>query len=56
MIATLYAVRKLCGADYDLWAVNAEPDYREEKKEESVGTAKKPAFVRADAVPPSDGF
>ena len=33
MITALYAARNICGADYDLWAVNTEPDYHEEKKE-----------------------
>ena len=34
MITALYAARNICGADYDLWAVNTEPDYHEEKKDE----------------------
>jgi protoporphyrinogen oxidase len=33
MITALYAARNICGANYDLWAVNTEPDYHEEKKE-----------------------
>ena len=37
MITALYAARNICGADYDLWAVNTEPDYHEEKKESSDG-------------------
>jgi hypothetical protein len=32
MITALYAARNICGAHYDLWAVNTEPDYHEEKK------------------------
>jgi len=32
MITALYAARNICGANYDLWAVNTEPDYHEEKK------------------------
>ncbi len=32
MITALYAARNICGADYDLWAVNTEPDYHEEKE------------------------
>src|SRR5262249_59317520 len=35
MITALYAARNICGADYDLWAVNTEPDYHEEKKNSS---------------------
>ena len=33
MMTALYAARNICGASYDLWAVNTEPDYHEEKKE-----------------------
>jgi len=33
MITALYAARNICGASYDIWAVNTEPDYHEEKKE-----------------------
>lgn len=34
MITALYAARNICGANYDLWAVNTEPDYHEEKQDE----------------------
>ena len=33
MITALYAARNICGANYDLWAVNTEADYHEERKE-----------------------
>jgi protoporphyrinogen oxidase len=33
MITALYAARNICGGGYDLWAVNTEPDYHEEKQE-----------------------
>ena len=37
MMTALYAARNICGASYDLWAVNTEPDYHEEKKEGAGG-------------------
>ncbi len=36
MITAIYAARNICGANYDLWAVNTEPDYHEEKKEQTA--------------------
>jgi hypothetical protein len=31
MMTALYAARNIMGANYDLWAVNTEPEYHEEK-------------------------
>ena len=53
MITALYAARNICGADYDLWAVNTEPDYHEEKKEgsdNSSGQRKEPAYAEPARV------
>ncbi len=36
MMTALCAARNICGADHDLWAINSEPDYHEEVKEENV--------------------
>jgi hypothetical protein len=33
MMTALYAARNIMGAEYDLWAVNSEPEYNEEKVE-----------------------
>jgi protoporphyrinogen oxidase len=33
MMTALYAARNIMGANYDLWAINSEPDYHEEKVE-----------------------
>ena len=33
MMTALCAARNVCGADFDLWAINTEPEYHEEKKE-----------------------
>ena len=46
MITALYAARNICGAHYDLWEVNTEPDYHEEKKS---GPKPKPAGVTPNA-------
>jgi hypothetical protein len=32
MITAVYAARNICGAHYDIWAVNIEPEYHEEAK------------------------
>jgi Protoporphyrinogen oxidase len=37
MMTALYAARNICGANYDLWAVNTEPEYQEEKREPGRG-------------------
>ena len=53
MITALYAARNICGADYDLWAVNTEPDYHEEE----AGTAAKkrePAYAEPSRVSSSE--
>jgi protoporphyrinogen oxidase len=34
MMTALCAARNICGANYDLWAINTEPDYHEETKAE----------------------
>lgn len=36
MITGLYAARNICGANYDLWAVNTDPEYHEEKSETRI--------------------
>jgi protoporphyrinogen oxidase len=54
MITALYAARNICGADYDLWAVNTEPDYHEEKKDEKQDgprkTRREPAYAEPARV------
>jgi hypothetical protein len=51
MITALYAARNICGAGYDLWAVNTEPDYHEEKENENKDDASKPRREPAYAEP-----
>ena len=50
MITALYAARNICGASYDLWAVNTEPDYHEEKKEGSGPQGREPAYAEPTRV------
>jgi protoporphyrinogen oxidase len=48
MITALYAARNICGANYDLWAVNTEPDYHEEKKGSSA--EKRPPYAEPATI------
>src|SRR5205823_2112455 len=54
MITALYAARNICGASYDLWAVNTEPDYHEEKKDNEAGDGhrqrREPAYAEPARV------
>jgi len=50
MITALYAARNICGADYDLWAVNTEPDYHELKKEKAAIGIRQPAYAEPAKV------
>src|SRR5690242_5619180 len=45
MITALYAARNICGAEYDLWAVNTEPEYHEEKEENKPKPKREPAYA-----------
>jgi len=50
MITALYAARNICGSDYDLWAVNTEPEYHEEKQESTSQMRKQPAYAQPERV------
>jgi protoporphyrinogen oxidase len=50
MITALYAARNICGADYDLWAVNTEPDYHEEKNDVRRHPRREPAYAEPAKV------
>ena len=51
MITALYAARNVCGAKYDLWAVNTEPDYHEEKTDSANdGRRREPAYAEPARV------
>jgi hypothetical protein len=50
MLTAIYAVRNLCGADYDLWDVNSEGEYHEEARPESRGDRLVPQTAQLDAL------
>ncbi|HZP17238.1 MAG TPA: NAD(P)/FAD-dependent oxidoreductase [Terriglobales bacterium] len=52
MITAIYAARNVCGASYDLWAVNTEPDYHEEKRE--TAARREPAYAEPARVYAAD--
>ena len=43
MMTAIYAARNILGASYDLWAVNTEPEYHEQKTEPELFRAGAPA-------------
>jgi protoporphyrinogen oxidase len=43
MITAVYAARNIYGADYDIWAVNTEPEYHEEGKGKILNRAQQEA-------------
>jgi protoporphyrinogen oxidase len=53
MMTALYAARNILGANHDLWAVNTEPEYHEEKQQEARKETIEPERRRpAYAEPP----
>lgn len=50
MMTALCAARNICGADYDLWAINTEPEYHEEKKDSSTKSDPRPAYAEPARV------
>jgi len=52
MMTALYAARNVMGADYDLWAVNTEPEYNEEQREnsDSAEELRRPPFAEPPRV------
>ncbi len=61
MMTALCAARNIMGANHDLWAINTEPDYHEEKKETPVkaedAELRRPAYAEPPLIPrpKSDG-
>jgi hypothetical protein len=56
MMTALGAARNILGAHHDLWAINTEPDYQEEKKAATSKELPRPAYaeplrVGANATP-----
>ncbi|MGH9685830.1 MAG: NAD(P)/FAD-dependent oxidoreductase [Candidatus Acidiferrales bacterium] len=52
MITAIYAAENICGAKYDLWAVNTEPDYHEEKRSEPTKVPLRPAYAEPTRIQP----
>jgi len=50
MMTALCAARNILGAKHDLWAINTEPDYHEEKKEDLAGEPARPAYAEPPVV------
>ena len=57
MMTAMYAARNILGANYDLWAVNTEAEYHEEKQEKPAAVAhaepRRPAYAEPPLVPSS---
>ena len=51
MMTALCAARNILGAKYDLWTINTEPDYHEEKKEAPAAESARPATDEARRPP-----
>jgi hypothetical protein len=55
MMTALYAARNILGATHDLWAVNTEPEYHEEKqesrKEAPAPERRRPAYAEPTLIP-----
>jgi hypothetical protein len=45
MMTALCAARNIMGARHDLWAINTEPEYQEEKKEATASESQRPAYA-----------
>ena len=42
--------RNICGANHDLWAINTEPDYQEEKRSEPAKVPLRPAYAEPPLI------
>ncbi len=50
MMTALCAARNILGEDHDLWAINTEADYHEEKKEEPAREPRRPAYAEPSRI------
>jgi protoporphyrinogen oxidase len=50
MMTALCAARNILGSEYDLWAINTEGDYHEERKEELPEEAKRPGYAEPPQI------
>jgi hypothetical protein len=47
------AAENICGAKFDLWAINTEPDYHEEKQSEPARVPLRPAYAEPPRIEPA---
>ena len=55
MMTALYAARNILGEQHDVWAVNTEPDYHEEKTDSEVTALRelrRPAYAEPPRIEP----
>jgi protoporphyrinogen oxidase len=45
MMTAMCAAQNILGASHDLWAINTEPEYHEEKQESAAAAARRPAYA-----------
>jgi protoporphyrinogen oxidase len=50
MLTAMYAARNILGARYDLWAINSEPEYHEEKQVSPVSKLARPRFAEPPRI------
>jgi protoporphyrinogen oxidase len=50
MMTAICAAENICGAKYDLWAINTEPDYHEEKQSEPAKVPLRPAYAEPPRI------
>jgi protoporphyrinogen oxidase len=55
MMTALCAARNILGENHDLWAINTDPDYHEEKKE-APEEIRRPAYAEPSRVRPAAEF
>ena len=56
MMTASCAVQNILGAKHDLWAINTEPEYHEEKREEGTpakAEIRRPAYAEPPRIPPA---
>ncbi|MGH9559971.1 MAG: hypothetical protein ACRD3S_00830, partial [Terracidiphilus sp.] len=51
MMTAICAAENICGAQYDLWAINTEPEYHEEKGAEQASVPMRPAYAEPPRIP-----
>jgi hypothetical protein len=50
MMTAICAAENICGANFDLWAINTEPEYHEEKQSETAKVPDRPAYAEPPRI------